>query len=62
LEESVVDLMARRWELSLGGRQDAQLSELADMEERFLLRYTKEDKEKVEQYLKTIMKSERKLV
>jgi len=54
LEESIVDLMARKWELTLKGREDVSLAELADIEERYLLRYTTDDKKKVDVYLKTI--------
>ena len=38
LEESIVDMIASRWERQFGGREDASAEQLADMEEKYLLR------------------------
>lgn len=54
LEESIVDMFASRWERILQGRLDASNKEIADINEKFLQRYTENDKERVLQYLKKI--------
>jgi len=55
LEESVVDMLACRWERRLHGSEDASVEEITYCEEVFLDRYTPEDKEKVEIILKNIV-------
>ena len=47
LEESVIDMIASRWERNLEGRDEASVFELTDISERFMVRYTEVDKFKV---------------
>ena len=54
LEESVIDMIASRWERNLKGRDEATAFELTDIDERFLVRYTDVDKLKVLEMLNGI--------
>ena len=54
LEESVIDMIASRWERNLKGRDEATIFELTDIDERFLVRYTDVDKFKVLEMLNGI--------
>ena len=57
LEESVVDMLACRWERELGGEDEADVEEIADVAEVYLERYLPEDKELVREILKMIRNS-----
>lgn len=54
LEESILDMIACRWERRLDGRLDASNEDIVDMDECFLDRYTREDKASVLGYLQRI--------
>lgn len=54
LEESLIDMVASRWERNLGGKEEATNFELVDFNPVYLSRYQKDDKEEVEQLIKTI--------
>ena len=54
LEESVIDMIASRWERNLKGHDEATVFELTDIDERFLVRYTDVDKFKVLEMLNGI--------
>ena len=57
LEESVVDMLACRWERELGGEDEADVEEIADVAEVYLERYLPEDRELVREILKMIRNS-----
>jgi hypothetical protein len=57
LEESVVDMLACRWERILGGGDGVAAEKIADVSESFLDRYLSEDREIVREMLKIIRTS-----
>jgi len=54
LQESLVDMVACRWERELKGREDAADSELVDIAPGFLERYEREDRELVRRLMEDI--------
>jgi hypothetical protein len=55
LEESVIDMLACRWERKLSGSDDLKKKDLVEnFEEFFLLRYTENDRRKVNNIIKNI--------
>jgi len=61
LEESLIDMVACRWERQLGGREDVTNSEIVDFDTNFLLRYVTEDKEEIEVIIKKIQDADKVL-
>ena len=57
LQESVVDMVACRWERQLQGRPDATVAELMDIAPGFLERYHPEDRKVVQQHIDSIAAS-----
>ena len=58
LQESVVDMLAVRWERRLGGDLTVTAAQLADIPAVFLQRYTEGDRERVRILLDKIATSE----
>ena len=54
LVESVVDMIACRWERTLSGWDDVSTDQLLDIEEHFLNRYTIGDRERVKKLLENL--------
>ena len=52
--ESVIDMLACRWERQLNGREDVKKEDLLDIEEHFLKRYTDHDRVKVKTLLQKL--------
>lgn len=57
LEESVIDMIATNWQRSLGTKRPITNEELGDIDDRFLERYTPEDRILVKRILKIIQES-----
>ena len=53
--ESVIDMLACRWERKLDGKDDVDKKELLDINEFYLKRYTDDDRVKVKTLLKQLM-------
>ena len=58
LQESLVDMVACRWERELGGRPDVTYKELMDIAPGFLDRYQPEDKAAVQMLIDRIAKAD----
>lgn len=54
LQESLLDMVACRWERQLAGRPDVSRAELVDFESKYLLRYLPEDRTRVEALMANI--------
>ena len=57
IAESVIDMLACRWERKLNGKEDVEKRDLLDIEEFYLKRYTDRDRVKVKNILKQLMES-----
>lgn len=58
LEESVIDMLACRWERTFGGDEMVTAIGLSTVEDIFLQRYTPNDRLRVLQYLENVRTSE----
>ena len=56
LEESVVDMMSYKWVKEFDSKENVAGREMADIEPRYLTRYTESDREKVGRYLEKVSK------
>ena len=57
IAESVIDMLACRWERKLNGKEDVEKRDLLDIEEFYLKRYTDRDRVEVKNILKHLMES-----
>ena len=57
IAESVIDMLACRWERKLNGKEDVEKRDLLDIEEFYLERYTDRDRVEVKNILKHLMES-----
>ena len=53
--ESVIDMLACRWERKLDGKEDVKNEDLLDIEDVFLNRYTDNDRSKVKIFLRQLL-------
>ena len=55
LVESVIDMLACRWERNFKGSENIKNEDLLDIEESFLVRYTDNDRDKVKVILNQLL-------
>ena len=60
--ESVIDMLACRWERKLNGKEDVENKDLLDIDEFFLKRYTDHDKIQVKNLLMQLMNVDEKVL
>ena len=53
--ESVIDMLACRWERNFKGSENIKNEDLLDIEESFLVRYTDNDRDKVKVILNQLL-------